>query len=174
MATGVTLPSNVTQFPAEVALAAEKDKLENLGQQITAIVHNYNTLKQELTVDGREDRKAKFAALLEQRKAAIEAAMDAWKAKEAQIRSGRVLPTLSGLGQTDLTALQAQITTEQGKLAVLQAYYTQYKAALDSGQPPPPMPAELGSEGFLGISTTTLIMLAAGAAALYFFFFKGK
>lgn len=172
MSNGVVLPTNVTQFPPEVANQAEKDKLDTLGQQISTIVHNYNALKQEIVVDGQEDRKAKFAALLDQRRAAIEACMDAWKAREVQIvgRANRIFPALAGLG--DLTSLQTQIATEQTKLAALQAYYTSYKAAVDAGMQPPPLPPELGSDGFMGISTGTLIMLAAGAAALYFFFMK--
>ena len=175
MAIGVALPdSNVTQFPPEVATQVEKDKLDTLGQQISTIVQNYNALKQELVVDGREDRKAKFAALLEQRRAAIEAAMDAWKAKEVQImgRAARVLPTLAGLGQVDLASLQTQITTEQSKLTALQNYYAEYKAAVDAGLQPPPLPPELGSEGFMGMGTGTLVMIAAAVAALYFFFAK--
>lgn len=172
MAIGVSLPDNVTQFPTEVATQAEKDKLNNLGQQISAIVQQFNQLKQQLMSDGNTDRQTKFADLLAQRKAAIEAAMTAWKTKEAQIGTGQQLPALAGLGQVDLTSLQTQITSEQSKLAALQTYYTQYKAAVDAGQQPPAMPAELGSSGFLGISAGTLAMVAAGLAALYFFFMK--
>lgn len=171
-AMGVALPDNVTTFPPEIATQAEAEKLDNLGQQISTLVQQYNETKREIVADSREDRKAKFAALLEQRKAAIEACMTAWKAKEAQVAPGqnKQLPALAGLGQVDLSSLETQITTEQSKLTILQNYYTAYKTAVDAGQEPPPVPAELA--GTFGMSAGTLALIAAGLAALYFFFAK--
>lgn len=171
MALGVTLPTttNITQFPVEPAIAAEREKLDTLGQQISSIVQSFNELKQTLVTDSREDRKAKFLALLDQRRAAIESAMDAWKQKNAQLGIAKQAPALAGLGQMDLTSIQSQISTEQSKLASLQAYYTAYKTALDAGQAPPPVPQEL-SQGFMGFSATTIIAgIALIAGAWYLF-----
>jgi hypothetical protein len=170
MPPGVIIPSNVTLFPPEPAIAADREKLDNLGGQISAIAQSFNELKQELVADSNLERKAKFVALLDQRREAIEAAMDAWKAHSARVGIVKQPPALQGLGQVDLTSLQTQIAGEQEKLAALQSYYTAYKTAVETGQTPPAVPAELASGGFLGISTGTIIAGIALLAAGWYFF----
>lgn len=175
MSTGVVLPeqSNVVQFPPENAVQADKEKLNNLGQQISAIVQSFNKLKQELVADSNAERKAKFIALLDQRRQAIEAAMDAWKIKAGQVGIAQQQPQLAGLGQLDLASLQNQISIEQNKLTALQSYYAAYSAAITAGQTPPAAPPEL-NEGFLGVSSGMLIAGIALLAAGWYFFFREK
>lgn len=170
MPPGVILPSNVTQFPAEPAIAADKEKLDHQRQQIDEIVKGFNELKQTLVIDSDQTRKAQFSALLDQRREAIETAMAAWKAKAAQLGIGQHPPTLQGLGAIDLTSLQTQIGAEQAKLTALTSYYAAYKVAVDSGQAPPALPPELATGGFLGISTGTIALIAGLIAGAYFLF----
>lgn len=167
MPVGVELPQNVAIFPAEPALAADREKLDSLGAQISALVQNFNEQERSLVEENSVDVQTKFRALLDARRVGIESIMDAWKTRAASMKIAAT-SKIPALGALDLSSLQGKIADEQGKLAALQTYYTSYKLAVESGNAPPPVPAELSSGAFLGISATTIITLVALAGGAWY------
>lgn len=178
----------VVPFPAQsnnIARAVQTDNtnLTNLDSQIQQLVQHFNQLKQQLMADGSTG-KGQILALLEQRRAAIQALWESHYAALAQLRQkasqnniaiDAQLPsvTLQGMGQlVDTSGIQNAITTEQAKLTALQTYYTNYQNAVAAGQPPPALPDELASGAF-GMSGTTIALVAATVIGVLFFF-KGK
>jgi hypothetical protein len=177
---------NVVQFPAQMTDAAsmvqtDKVKLINLGSQISVCVQSYNDLKHQLMTEPNAQTHQQFSDLLAQRKAAIEALIDAHRAAAAQLQNKATtagvpvdiqsnIPTLQGfrLGQlVDTTNLQNSIALEQTKLKALQDYYAAYQAAVAAGLPPPPVPAGLQSGGFMGLSPTMIMIGIAVIAGLF-------
>lgn len=139
---------------------------ENLGQKVSAIMQTYNDMKRDLMAQPDNPTKAQLNALLEQRRAAVEAIFAAHKATlDAVLGAGQA--KLSGFGATnELETIQTQLTAEQGKLTALSTYFESYKSAIAAGNAPPALPPELS--GSTGISSTTLAIIAAIAAGAYF------
>jgi hypothetical protein len=177
----------VVQFPSQAAdtatiLQNDKVKLIALGSQISTLVQHFNDLKQQLMATSSPTRE-QFAALLDQRKAALQQLMDAHqaaiaalrqKATEANVAIDITTPpvNLSGLGQlVDTASIQTQITDQQSKLTALQNYYTSYQAALAAGLQPPPMPPELAG-GFFGMSGTAITIGIAAIVGAFLLFGK--
>lgn len=139
-----------------------RQKLENLGQQISAAVQHYNDLKRELMADPNQGHPTleQIKQLLEQRRAAIQAILDQHKSRIDQLRVSigqppASLPQMQGLGRLGQTAeldqMSSQLTDQQSKLQALGLYYEAYKAALANNQAPPPLPSALntGSRHYL-------------------------
>lgn len=176
--TGVVIPIQST----DAGKAQVKGQLDNLGSQMSSLVQSYNELRGKIEGDPSDPAvKEQFRALAEQRKTAIRALVESFKATLQNAAAQGILPDQSnvpalagirGLRGDDLGGLQTAIATEQSKLAALDAYYQSAQAALAAGQPLPAPPAELssGGTGFLGMSNWMLIAIAAGAA--YFIFMK--
>lgn len=139
---------------------------ETLGSKVSTIMQTYNDMKAALR-DQPEATRAQFDALLEKRRAAVEAIFAAHKGT-LDLLLGPSQAKLSGIGATtEVSTIQTQLDSEQSKLAALSAYFEAYKSAIASGSAPPAIPTEL-QEGSFGISATTLAILAALGAAAWF------
>ena len=170
MAQGVVIPIQTTDAGKQQV----RTQLENLGQQMSALVQSYNDQRTAVEAENKTELHAKMQELFEARRAAIKALVESFQSAkqsaEAQgIQSGPLPPQLAGLRGADLGGLQTAVATEQSKLAALAAYYEQAKAAVAAGQPMPQPPSEL-SGGFMGMSSTTLAILLAAAVGAYFLF----
>ena len=171
---GVIIPIQST----DAGKAQIKESVDNLGQQVSACVQSYNDLRGKIEGEASSDEtKAKFRALADQRRAALEQIKLSYVSARQQAESQGIQPApmppvqLAGLGADSLGGLQTAVSTEQSKLALLAAYYESYKAAVAAGTQPPAVPTEL-QNGVMGISAGTLAMFAAIAAAAYFMFFN--
>ena len=137
---------------------------EQLGQKISAIVQEYNRLHAELRAQPTHPTLEQLKALLEKRRAAVEAIFAQHKATLDAVQANT---QLSGFGTTEVGTIQTQLDSEQSKLSAISTYFEAYKTAIASGSQPPALPAEL-QEGSFGISATTLAILAALAAGAWF------
>lgn len=176
--TGVVIPIQSTdQGKAQI-----KTQLDNLGSQMSALVHHYNELGSQIDKSDPAS-KAQFSALLEQRKAAIRNLVETFKATIANAVTQGIVPEtqnvaalsgIRGLRGDELGTFQTQIATEQSKLDALAQYYHDAQAAIAAGQPLPPTPASLAtsSAGIFGMSNVVVIGLVAVAA--YFMFLHNK
>lgn len=175
--------TNQTQAQRFQTITDAKILLTNLGQQISQCIKSYNDLKQQLMKESDNPIKAQIDDLLERRRAAIQALIDAHKAdiedfknKLAVTDGGNIVTTpeppaqvLAGIGQLDqLSALQTQIQDQQTKLTALNNYFSAYKAAISAGQQPPAIPPEL-QEGVFGLSAGLLAAGVALVAGIYMF-----
>lgn len=143
---------------------------ERLGTRISAVMAEYNRIWAELRELPEGQIKTKIMAYLEQRRAAVQAIIDAHRATLDAVLAGAV-PRLQGLGADELTAIQTQLEEQQSKLAALSTYFDQYKAAVAAGRTPPVMPPELSGVTTLGIPTS---WLAIGAALVAVWFMVAK
>ena len=170
--TGIVIPIQSTDAGKQQV----KEAVDNLGQQVSALVQQYNDLRGAVEGDASDPAtKEKFRQLADQRRAALEQIklnyVSARQQAEAQgIAAGQNVPNLQGLGSFTLSNITTTVTAEQSKLAVLAAYYESYKSAVAAGTTPPAMPAELQS-GVIGIPTT---WIAVGLALVAAYFFLGK
>ena len=163
--TGVIIP-----MPAPAVDPAIK---ENLGSRVSSLIQTYNDMKRELMAQPEHPIKAQLQALLEKRRAAVEAIFAKFKpALDAILGAGQA--KLSGVGAFETNEIQTQLGAEQTKFAALQSYFDSYKAAIAAGTTPPALPAELQEGSFAGISSTTLAILVAIAALGYFWFQKDR
>lgn len=171
---GVVIPIQSTDAGKEQI----KQSLDNLGSQMSQLVQQYNTVRQDV-----EDKmnvgtvRDQLRSILEQRKAAIASLIASFKASAQSaaaqsIQTTANVPALAGLGADSLTGLQTAVATEQSKLTALATYYQQAQAAIAAGQNPPPLPSELQTAStILGIPSMWFL---AAAAALAFFVMTKK
>ena len=168
---GVVIPIQTTDAGREQV----RQNLENLGSQMSALVQSYNDLRGKLEGENKAELREKMKALMEQRRQAILALVDSFKAAKASaetqgIATTAAVPALAGLRGDDLSGIQTAVATEQSKLAALAAYYEEAKAAVAAGQAVPPVPESLtGSSTIAGIPTLWLLV---GAAVVLFMFTK--
>lgn len=178
--TGIVIPIQST----DAGKAQVKTQLDNLGSQMSALVHHYNDLRGQIEGSPSEDAvKQQFRDLAEQRKAAIRNLVETFKSTIANAAQQGILPDqaniaalagIRGLRGDELGTFQTQIATEQTKLDALAQYYHDAQAAIAAGQPLPPTPASLAtsSTGIFGMSNVVVIGLVAVAA--YFMFLHNK
>lgn len=144
---------------------------ENLGQKISTIVQEYNRLHAELRTQPAHPTLEQLKALLEKRRAAVEAIRTQHRATLDAL-FGAEQPKLQGLGQgAEVNQIQSELETQQAKLTALSTYFESYKSAIAAGNAPPTLPPELQEGGF-GISAGTLAIFAALAAGAYFLWFN--
>ncbi len=182
--TGNVIPFNSQTNAQKVdTLNNARTVLDNLGSQISKLVQEYNGLKQDMMSLPEHPTKEQLIDLLERRKAAIQALLDAHKADIDDLKAKinmtdgatgiQVLPPITAsLGQLDtLTNLQTQLGEQQAKMTALTEYYNAYKTAVQIGQTPPPIPDSL-KDGMFGLSTGMIIAGIAAIVGIMYFFSK--